>query len=145
MEIWHIWVIAAILLFILEIFTPGFVVACFGVGCLGSALAAYLEADIKWQVGIFSLTTAIVLFVIRPLFLKYCYSAKAGKIQTNVDALVGAMGLVSEKIDPSANTGRVKVGGDDWRALSADDREIEEGQKVQVVKVDGTKIYVKQI
>ncbi|KPK76377.1 MAG: hypothetical protein AMJ79_06780 [Phycisphaerae bacterium SM23_30] len=144
MELWHIWVIAAIVLFILEIFTPAFVVACFGVGCLASGLAAYLEADIKWQVGIFSAATAVVLIVIRPLFLKYCYS-KSSRIKTNVEALVGATGAVSERIDPQAETGRVKVGGDDWRAISAEGREIAAGAKVKVVKVEGAKVYVKRV
>ena len=144
MELWHIWVIAAIFLFILEIFTPAFVVACFGVGCLASAAADYFGADIKWQIGIFSLATAVVLFGIRPVFLNYCYS-RASDVKTNLDALVGQIGRVSEKIDPVADTGRVKVGGDDWKAISTDEGNIEIGQKVKVVKVESTKVFVEKV
>ena len=144
MEPWHIWVIAAMFLFILEIFTSAFVVACFGMGCLASAAAAYFGTDIKWQIGIFSLATAVVLFGIRPVFLNYCYS-RAGDVKTNVDALVGQVGIVSEKIDPTDNSGRIKVGGDDWKAISTDEGKIEKGQKVKVVKVEGTKVFVEKV
>ena len=32
MEPWHIWIIVALLFFVLEIFTPGFAVACLSIG-----------------------------------------------------------------------------------------------------------------
>jgi hypothetical protein len=34
LELWHLWVIAGLALFIIEIFTPGFVMGVFGVACL---------------------------------------------------------------------------------------------------------------
>ena len=37
MEIWHIWIIVALVLVIVEIFTTGFAVVCLAVGCVGGA------------------------------------------------------------------------------------------------------------
>ena len=51
--------------------------------------------------------------------------------------------MVSERIDPSKNKGRVIVWGEDWRALSIDETTIEVGQKITVVRVDGAKLLVK--
>ena len=49
MEIWHIWIIAALLLFIVEIFTSGFAVICIAVGALGGAVATLLNAPFWGQ------------------------------------------------------------------------------------------------
>jgi len=56
--------------------------------------------------------------------------------------LIDQIGVVDEKIDPIEHTGRVIVGGDNWKALSLNDEVIEKGEKVQVKKIDGVKLYV---
>lgn len=144
LEPWHVWLIIGIVFFIVEIFTPGFLLACFGVGCLASGLVSFLGVGVGIQVIAFSVSTLAVFFGIRPFVLKYLSSSGANT-KTNVDALVGKIGLVSERIDPSTNEGRVAIGGDDWRALSVDEAAIEVGEKVIVVKVDGTKLLVKPV
>jgi len=144
MEIWHIWIIAAIALFIAEIFTPGFVLACFGIACLISGLVSFFDLGFKIQIVTFSISTLIVFFGIRPLVLKHFYSSQ-GKIKTNIDALVDKTGLVSEKIDPVATKGRVMVGGEDWRGISVDGTVIEPDKRIVVIGVEGTKLLVKPI
>ncbi len=142
LAIWHAWVIVGILFFIGEIFTPGFFLACLGIACLGSGLASAFGLGIGSQILVFSITTLAVFFGIRPFFLKYLYSPGT-KVETNVKALVGKTGLVSERIDSSRNKGRVVVGGEDWRAVSIDETVIESGEKIAVVQVEGTKLVVK--
>lgn len=144
LEAWHIWVIVAIVLFIAEIFTPGFLLACFGVACLAAGLVSFFGLRIEVQIITFSISTIVVFFGIRPFMLKYFYSS-AAKIKTNVDALVGKTGIVSERIDPNTNKGRVIVGGEDWKGVSIDETVIEVGEKITVVKVDGTKLLVKHL
>ncbi len=41
-------------------------------------------------------------------------------METNVDALIGKTGIVTENGSCNEHRGRVKVGGDDWKAVSAD-------------------------
>lgn len=142
LEVWQIWVIGAIVLFIAEIFVPAFFLACFGVGCLVSALVSFLGMGVNAQILFFSGSTLVVFFAIRPFFLKYLYSSDAG-VKTNVEALVGKTGLVTETIDPLSNSGRVIVGGEDWRGTSVDETVIEPEEKVVVVKVVGAKLLVK--
>jgi len=144
MEIWHVWIIVSIALFIAEIFTPGFVLACFGIACLISGLVSFFELGFKIQIITFSVSTLIVFFGIRPLFLRHFYSSQ-GKTKTNVDALVDKAGLVLEKIDPAVSKGRVMVGGENWRGISVDEAVIEPGEKIVVVGVEGTKLLVKAI
>lgn len=141
---WHVWVIFGLGLFILEMIIPGFLVACFGVGCLASALVAALDGSFSWQLVAFAVATLLVYFTIRPLFLKHFYS-KVGPIKTNVHALVGKVGVVIHALDPDSKAGRVKVRGEDWRGVPVDNVVIEEGEKIEVVAVDGTKLLVKLV
>ena len=146
MEDWHIWVIAGVVLLIAEIFTPGFVLACFGVACLVAAVIAAFDVSLTFEVIVFCVASVVAFFAVRPLFVKRFYrSDDDAAARTNVDALVGKVGMVAERIDPSLNVGRVVLGGDNWRAVSVDGVVIEGGEKVEVVRVEGTKLFVKQI
>ena len=43
MDVWDIWVIAALLLFIIEVFTSGYIVTCLAFGAVGGAVAAVCD------------------------------------------------------------------------------------------------------
>ncbi|MBN2185471.1 MAG: NfeD family protein [Candidatus Krumholzibacteriota bacterium] len=141
MSLWVIWIVVGILLLIGEIFTPGFVLACFGIACFVSGLFAALSFGIRVQFIVFSLVTLLVFFRIRPMMLKYLHKS-GSKLKTNVDALVGKKGMVVEKIDPNAETGRIVVGGENWRGVSEDNIVVEKGTKIIVKRVEGTKLFV---
>ncbi len=144
MDLWHGWVVAGVVLIIAEIFTPGFVVACFGIACFPAALLAALGASLTWQLAVFAASTLAVVLGIRPFFSRHLSSAQ-GNAKTNVDALPGQTAFVTQTIDSSQDTGRAKIAGDDWRAIAADETVIEAGQRVTVLKVDGTKLLVERI
>jgi membrane protein implicated in regulation of membrane protease activity len=140
----HLWMGLAIILFIAEIMTPGgFVLACLGISCLASGFISYLGFGVTIQLLIFSLASLTLFFGIRPFFSKY-FLQSAGKIKTNIDALVEKTGMVSERIDPATGKGRVLVGGEDWKGVSISDEVIDVGTKVAVVRVDGAKLVVKK-
>jgi membrane protein implicated in regulation of membrane protease activity len=141
---WHVWIILAIVLFILELLIPAFVPASFGLGCLVSAIAAVLGLGIKIQILGFIAGTLVAFFGVRPFFTRYCYKASPG-IKTNVEALVGKTGRVTEDIDDRLDSGRVLVGGDDWKAVSPDGTVIEKNSKVEIIRVEGAKVVVKSI
>ncbi len=50
-----------------------------------------------------------------------------------------------EPIDNRVGSGRVLVGGDDWKAVSVDGIFIDEGTAIEVVKLEGTRLYVRSI
>jgi len=142
-EVWHIWVIAALVFGILEIFTPSFVALSVALGCLFAALASGLDLDFKMQLLFFSGGTALAFFGVRPFMLKYAHR-KSNQVKTNTDALIGKSGRVTEIIDNAANTGRVVVEGDDWRALSEDGSMVNAGEIIEVLKVDSTRLMVRK-
>ncbi len=139
---WHMWMYAAILFFIIELFTPGFIIACLGLGSVAGALSAYLGFDIDYQLISFAIITTISLFIIRPLLYKKNKSDDL--IKTNTDALIGRKATVVEQIDNKYNKGRVSIDGDQWKALSISEHSINMGEIVEVVSIDSTIVTVKK-
>ncbi len=143
-EIWHIWVIFAVLLFIVEIFTPAFLAACLAIGCLLAGIFSYFDFSLKIQLIAFSIGTLISFFGVRPFILKYGHK-KNNDLKTNVDALVGKIAKVTVTIDNFQNEGRVIVEGDDWKAESENGDIIHAGEKVEILKINSTILTVKPI
>ena len=135
MELYQIWLIAAIVLVIIELLTAGFGVICFAIGALFSALVAYFTPNILWQLLTFAVVSLLAFFFLRPVFIKFL-DKKTKDVKTNADALIGRVGIVSEIIDTDKNTGRVAIDGDDWKAVSADGSVINKGEKVKIVSRD---------
>ena len=145
MEMWQIWLIVALVFFILEIFTTGIAVICFSFGAVGSCIASLLGANFTWQVVIFAVVTLLSFVFLRPLLIKLFYKKGKDEVKTNADALIGRKGIVTEAIDPVTGTGRVKVDGDDWKAVSSDEVPIELGARVEILKLDSVIVTVKKI
>lgn len=141
---WHIWVIIALICFVIEIFTTGFAIACLSIGALASAIACALDLPVIWQIIVFAVFTFLAFVLVRPAVQKYLYRS-ASRQKTNADALVGKRGRVTSDISPLTGYGRVAIDGDDWKAVSVDGTLIEKGRAVEVVSVDSIIITVKTI
>ncbi len=140
---WHWWIAAALILFIAEIMLPGFWVLCLGIGAVGGAIAAALGLDPNWQLLFFSVFSLVAFFAIRPVLMKR--ERNRPVMRTNVDALQGMRGKVTQDFEPGLRLGRVAVGGDDWRALAIDDRMLRVGDVIEVVSVESNTVVVRSI
>lgn len=137
---WQIWIIAGIAFFILEIFTPGFLVASLGVGAFLAAIASAFGWSLAIQIVALALGVALTLILIRPLLYKQ--GKDAGSKPTGVDALIGKDALVSEDIRNALNKGRVRIGNEDWKALSEEGVDIDKNTQVTVARIAGATAYV---
>lgn len=141
MEPWHLWVIAALLLFIVEIFTTGFAVICIAAGALGGAAAAAFNAPFWGQILAFAILTLISLVTVRPLMLKYF---SKGSKPSNMDSLIGRKAVLTEPAGRDT-PGRIRLDGDEWQVVSADADTIPAGSWVEVVSRESNILTVKQI
>ncbi|MBN2650861.1 MAG: NfeD family protein [Spirochaetales bacterium] len=143
-----IWISLMLIFIVFEAVTTSMVSVWFA---LGSLIALLLDlfglkygnigiAAVYIQIVVFIIVSLVSLFTLAPLVKK---KLKGEVIPTNKDALVGQVGLVHQSIG-LGSVGRVKVGAQDWSALSEDGSEIPEGTKVEVVRVEGAKIIVKK-
>jgi len=141
---WQSWLVAALLLFVAEMFTPGFWLACVAIGCLAAAAVGLVPlVGLPVQVVTFAVTTVLSFIGVRPFLLRL-FQAGGHAVRTNVDALLGKTAIVTERIDPATRTGRVLVDGEDWRGASIDDIAIDSGSRVTVVQVDGAILLVEK-
>lgn len=143
MQIWQIWAIIALILIIIEIFTPGFALLCIAIGAIGGSIVSAFHLSYAWQIIVFAVVTAVCFIFVRPVLLKIFYTKKDRNILTNADALIGKMATVTETIDGNKDEGRIKIDGDDWKAVSEDGSIIEKGNKVTVTKIDSIILTVK--
>ena len=140
---WLIWFLAAIVLVVAEMFTPGFWLACLAVGCVAAGLIGLIPfAGLTLETVAFAATSLASMIGLRPVMLRRFQLGPGAGVRTGVDALPGKRGVVLERIDPVSRQGRVKVEGEDWRGASVDDTPIEAGARVTVIQVVGTTLVV---
>jgi membrane protein implicated in regulation of membrane protease activity len=138
---WVLWGIVAIIFFILEVFVPSFWIAILGIGAIAAGFVSYLGGDFTLQIAGLSVVSIVCGLFLRPLALKYIYRSDSN-IPTNTDALIGRKVSVITEISYT-KPGRVKIGGETWKALvEQEDQVFSEGSVVTVKKVDGAKVIV---
>lgn len=144
MDYQYWWLIAGILLLLIEIFTPGFFAASLGIGAFAAATVAYFGGSLEWQLLIFSVISVLSIFLLRPIIKKHLYDTD--DVKTNADALVDRVGTVIKEIDPATNRGRCAIDGDEWQfELSDEYQQIEIGKKVRVIKRDSIILTVEPL
>ena len=84
---------------------------------------------------------AVCLVFTRP-FVKRVLAVK--KVNTNADRTIGEIGLVTETIDSTLESGRVMVDGLSWKARTSDNAVLEAGTRVQVKEIHGVTLTVEK-
>ena len=139
--IW-VWLGAAVVFGIVEALTAGLVSIWFVAGSAAALIGAFLGAGLGVQVALFVVVSAAALAVTRPLVRRYT----AGKaVPTNLDRVLGDSGKVTETIDNENSTGAVYVDGKTWTARSADGSVIPAGTVVEILRMEGVKLFVKKL
>ena len=139
--IW-VWLGAAVVFGIVEALTAGLVSIWFVAGSAAALIAAFLGAGLGLQVALFLVVSAAALAATRPLVRRY---AEGKAVPTNLDRVLGDSGKVTETIDNENSTGAVYVDGKTWTARSADGAVIPEGDMVEILRMEGVKLFVKKI
>lgn len=141
-----LWIVLGIILIIAEIFTLGFVIFWFGIGALAAGLAAWMGFGIVSQFVVFVIVSATLTFLSQKILSKYIPSDDGDALKSAIDSLPGKSGTVVEASEGALQKGAVKVFGSTWTAFPAPgERSLIEGDKVEVVSVEGSSIYVKKV
>jgi len=141
-EIWLIWLIAAVALLIAELFSLDFVLAMFSAGALAAAISAASNAELIMQSLIFAGISILTLIFVRPLALRLLNNAP-DPAKTGLEALEGAPAAVLKRVDESG--GRVKLRGEEWSAQAIEPGEtFEPGDRVYVVQITGATALVRR-
>jgi membrane protein implicated in regulation of membrane protease activity len=137
---WLVWAIAAVLLAIGEIFTPGlFFLGPVAVAAVIAAILALIGVGLVVQLVAFILVAVASILVLRPLARSHIKMPPL--LRTGTAALIGTSAVVLDTVD--ANGGRVRIGGEEWSARAfMEDGVYEPGARVEVVKIEGATALV---
>jgi len=135
-------ILFSIVLFLLEIKVPSYGILTIG-GIVSLVLGGVMLIDspapylrVSWYV----IAAVVVVFVgFFGFAVRYVVKAHHKQVTTGAEGLVGLIGKVKQKIDP---TGLVLVAGELWRARA--DEPIEKDERVKVVSSDGMEIKVEK-
>lgn len=143
---WIFWLILAVVLIVAEIFTLGFVLFWFGVGAVAASLAGVIGLGIGGQFAVFAIVSTLLTVMSRTVFAKYMWGGDGSDMKMGVESLPGMVGTVTGDSKGALHEGAVKVYGSEWTAFPVDGvSELVEGEKVEVVEVKGSSIYVRHV
>ncbi len=140
-QAWHVWIVLGIVFVIIEIFDPAFFFIALGIGAIATGLLSLLPLlnnNVPLQIIIFAVLSLVTFLFTRKLAKKVHRDAAE---ETNVFALKGQTARVTKAI-PFDGKGYVKVGGEEWSAISEDGGAIELDETVKVLDIDGNKLIV---
>ena len=138
-ELWRwVWVAVTMVMGIGEIFTAGFFLLPFALGAALAAAAAWLDLHGAVQWLLFFGGTAVSMVILRRFMGR---QDRPDDLPVGANRYIGMEARVIEDIDLVANTGRVRVESDEWRAV-AESGPVAEGSLVRVTALHGTKLDV---
>lgn len=129
-----LWLITAIVLFVIEAAVPGLVCIWFALGAVAAMVVAFFVENSAVQLIVFIFVSALLLLTTRGLVKKYLTGKEE---RTNADRFIGQDAIVIETVDNLKNTGRVSIYGFEWKASSIDKNIIEEGSVVTIRGIRG--------
>jgi membrane protein implicated in regulation of membrane protease activity len=145
-EIWAIlWTILGIILIVAEVFTAGFFLLWFGVGAMVAGVLAYLGFGIGLQFLAFAFVSIVLTALSRTIFVNYFSHQRTGnELKSGIDGLPGQIGTVVLGSRGALQAGEVKVFGSTWTAFpEKGEAPLREGERVEVLRVQGASIYVR--
>lgn len=144
-ELAILWGIVCLLCIVIEMTTGTFFLLCVSVGALGALVVALLGGGFDVQVLTLSVVAAGMIVFVRPLIVRLLKKSHHKERLSNVDAVMGREGVVSQTIE-SGRFGRVAIDGDDWKACAGQRLlTLEKGSAVRVVGREGIILTVEPI
>ena len=135
-----LWLIAAVLLGIGELLTPGlFFLGPVALAAVGAAITAGVGGGIVLQLIVFIGVSLASLAFLRPVARRHLHMPALTR--TGTAALVGTKAVVLQRVD--ANGGLVRIGGEEWSARAFfEEQRLEPGARVEVAKIEGATALV---
>ena len=133
------WLVLFVVLALFELATVNLVSIWFSLGALITTFVSLATDNVMVHLAVFTISSIILVLLTKPFVKKL---KKRDVIPTNLDRVIGKVGVVTETIEKD-DIGEVKVLGKKWSAYS--DKEIKENSKVKVLSINGVKLKVEEI
>lgn len=138
LEYWH-WLVLAVLLAILEIFSPGVFMLWIGIGAgiTGLLLLAMPDMSWQWQLVVFAVLSIVAMVGARMFLTRHPIESDEPMLNRRGEQYVGRVFTLEQ---PMVNgEGRIRVDDSTWKIRGAD---CPAGTQVRVSGVDGVVLLV---
>lgn len=135
------WGVIFVITLIAEIASMQLISIWFTVGSVGAFIAAMKGVGFAGQLGIFVAISLVLLLATRPLLAKLRVNQEP---RTNADKNIGETAVIIEEVNPALGTGRARIGGVDWIAVSETGEILPAEAIVTVTRVEGAKLFVRR-
>ena len=133
------WLAALVVFLAAEAATVTLISIWFAAGALGAIVVALLGGNLMLQVTVFLLLAILLLLSLRGIVRRHI----APRIKkTNLDSIIGSVGIVLTPVNNIAALGQVQLNGVEWSARSTDGTHIPAGALVKVDRIEGVKVFV---
>ena len=133
------WFVLLVVFLLAEAGTVSVVSIWFAAGALVALILSFLSASLWLQFLAFLVVSALLLWMLRPVLRKYF---KPRLVRTNVDAVIGKVGVTMVPINNMMAQGKLMLDGMEWSARSTSGEKIPENVQVRIDRVEGVKLYV---
>jgi len=138
-ELWLIWLVIAVALGVVEIFTLTAALGVLGAAALIPAGLAALGVPLPIQLVMFGVAATLGTVLVRPVALRHMRKPQLERF--GVDALVGKRAYVLREV--TDRDGLVRIDGEEWTARAFNQfTVIPVGEAVDVMRISGTIAYV---
>ena len=133
------WLVSMVVFMAAEAMTVTLVSIWFAAGALGAVITALLGGGLVLQVTVFLALAVALLLSLRGIVRRH-FTPRLTK--TNIDSVIGSVGIVTTPVNNIAALGQVQINGMEWSARSTDNAHIPAGTLVQVDRIEGVKVFV---
>ncbi|MBO4696677.1 MAG: NfeD family protein [Lachnospiraceae bacterium] len=135
------WIILFVVLLIVEAGTLSLTTIWFAGGAFVACIVSMIWDNRLPEFIVFFVVSFALLFFVRPSALR---RFNRRRTRTNVEAVIGRTVRIVEKVDNLADTGRARLDGMEWAAVSInDDQTLSVGEFAVVERVEGVKLVLR--
>ena len=148
-DVWPwVWLGTALLFALVELVFVGgtFILLPWAASAFIAAILAFYDVPIEAQWAVFVVGGALLFFALYRWARKFVNDAPSTP-GVGAERLVGLTGIVvaAIQVDDIDRRGRVRIGSEEWGAISDADLVIGEGAKVRVLDMRGTRVVVEPV
>ncbi|MBR2909839.1 MAG: NfeD family protein [Clostridia bacterium] len=138
-----VWLAIIVVTIVVEAFTMEIISIWFTVGAIPSFILAGFNA-VGWEIQlvIFIVISAVLILSLRKITKNFLLRNSNAK--TNLASVIGTKVRMIEMTDFDS-IGTVKLNGVTWSAVGENGETIESGAVVEIVKIEGNKLFVKEV
>jgi len=139
------WLLTGLVMMVLEVFIPGLIIIFFGMGAIVVAGLTFLgiTTSLASQLLVWVVSSLVFVLVLRRQTAKILPALE--KKEETADDMVDETGVTLGIVDGKSESGRVRVQGTTWKALSHTGETIAEGVQIRVVRRENLTVYVEPI